>query len=197
MSTGQVEWYSHLFEGDRWEDLRFPATAINPVGQSAPPTLNEDNGTLEFSATLVNTIAFQVQMPHAWREGSTIRPHLHARKKTEGAGNIVWQFTYEFANVGDVFTDSPTTLTSSTPAPLGQDDGSALKHLIWPFDDIDMTRMNVSCMALCTLSRLGNDSGDTYAGVAQLLEFDIHHIVDSLGSEALYTKQNTRGGVGI
>lgn len=177
----------YVISDPMWDDLRFPVSSINPVGLAAPPTLNQDNGLLEFSATLTNTAAIQVQLPHAWREGSVIVPHVHWRKKTAGAGNVLWQLTYEFVNRGDTFTDSPTTVTAATT--VGTDDGSALVHHLTSFGDVAMTGKAISCMGLLTISRVGGDSADTYAGVAQLLEFDIHIQNDSLGSIQQTAKQ--------
>jgi hypothetical protein len=178
---------------ERWEDLRFPATSINPVGQVSPPTLNNTNGTLEFSAAGVEIIAFQAQLPHSWKQWSGIRPHVHWRKKTEGTGNVVWRLTYEFQNVGGTFTDSVTTDSVSSAHPDTPDTGTALVHLITPFAEIPMTDKRVSCMGMLTLARVGDDGADNYAGVAQFLEFDIHYQVDSLGSGSEYTKHGTYG----
>lgn len=181
----------YLISDPMWDDLRFPVAAINPVGQAAPPTLNVDNGLLEFSASATNTVAIQVQLPHSWLEGSAIVPHVHWRKKTQGTGKVVWQLTYEFVNRGVAFTDSPTTLTADTP--VGTDDGTALVHHLTSFGDVSMTGKQISCMGLLTISRIGGDSEDTYAGVAQLLEFDIHYQQDSLGS----IQQGAKQGVAI
>ena len=170
-----------------WDDLRFPVSAINPVGLAAPPTLNEDNGLLEFSASQTNTVAIQAQLPHAWMEGSVIVPHVHWRKKTQGTGNIMWQLTYEFVNRGTAFTDTPEPLTADTPA--GTDDGTALVHHLTSFGDVAMTGKTISCMGLITISRLGGHDDDTYAGVAQLLEFDIHYQIDAFGSIQQFAKQ--------
>lgn len=182
-----------------WDDLRFPVAAINPVGLAAPPTLNETNGLLEFSASATNTIAIQVQMPHAWQEGSVIVPHVHWRKKTQGTGNVLWSLTYEFKNRGATFTDSPTTVTADTVA--GTDDGTALVHHLTSFGNVAMTGLEISCMGLLTLSRVGGDNADTYAGVAQLLEFDIHYLIDAFGSIQQTAKQGVQlaahGGYGL
>lgn len=182
-----------------WDDLRFPVASINPVGLAAPPTLNQDNGLLEFSATATNTVAIQVQMPHSWQEGSVIVPHVHWRKKTAGAGKVVWQLTYEFVNRGTAFTDSPETVPADTP--VGTDDGTALVHHLTSFGDVSMTGLEISCMGLLTVSRLGGDAGDTYAGVAQLLEFDIHYLIDAFGSIQPTAKQGVslaaHGGYGL
>ena len=178
---------SHNSTAPMWDDLRFPVSAINPVGLAAPPTLNEDNGLLEFSASQTNTVAIQAQLPHAWMEGSVIVPHVHWRKKTQGTGNIMWQLTYEFVNRGTAFTDTPEPLTADTPA--GTDDGTALVHHLTSFGDVAMTGKTISCMGLITISRLGGHDDDTYAGVAQLLEFDIHYQIDAFGSIQQFAKQ--------
>ena len=62
-----------------WDDLRFPANAINPPGAAADPIRNTSTGMLEFSGSADNVIAGIAQMPHAWRAGTSIRPHLHLR----------------------------------------------------------------------------------------------------------------------
>jgi len=173
-----------------WDDLMFPASAINPTGQAAPPSLNVDNGLWEFSASATNVIALQVQMPHRWKEGTILSPHVHWRKKTQGTGNVMWELKYEFKNLNDDFTDvyTETTLLEDTVSPIASDDGTALKHLLSSWDDIDMTGLTLSCMGILFISRLGGHEDDTYAGVAQLLQFDIHYMIDSLGSHTLYTK---------
>lgn len=171
-----------------WEDLRFPATGINLPGAGGEPTRDATTGYLEFPATGTTTIAIHPQMPHAWKQGSVVRPHVHWRKKTAGAGDVVWQLEYEWTDVWEVATDSYTTLTVSEVAEAGRDDGTAKRHLLSSFGEIDMTGFKVSVMGMLRLSRLGNDAADTYGGVVQLKEIDIHYLVDSLGSEQLYTK---------
>lgn len=170
-----------------WEDLRFPAIGINLAGAGGEPTRDATTGYLEFPATGTTTIVVHPQMPHAWKQGSIIRPHVHWRKKTAGAGKVMWQLEYEWTNVWDIETDTFTTLTNDTPAE-DRDDGSAKRHLLTSFGDIDMAGFEISVMGLLRISRLGGDPADDYAGVAQLKEFDIHIMLDSLGSEELFSK---------
>jgi hypothetical protein len=190
--TANTDWTryspSGQFTVSRWDDLFFPVQSINPAGSAAPPTVNNTNGLLEFPATGTTLIAFQIQMPHSWAEGTIIRPHVHWRKKTAAAGNVVWRFEYDFANVGALFSDVYTPVNASTVAPVSADDGSALRHLITPFGDLSMTGKTLSCMGHCRISRLGDDGADTYAGVAQLSEFDIHYQIDATGSTQEYIK---------
>lgn len=171
-----------------WDDLTFPASGINLPGAGGEPTRDATTGYLEFPATGTTTFVVHPQMRHKWKEGSVISPHVHWRKKTAGAGNVVWQLEYEWSNLGDAETDSYTTVSASES--VGDyDDGSAKVHLLTSFGDIDMTGFRISCMGCLRISRLGNDAGDTYGGVVQLKEFDIHYQIDGLGSEYEYEKQ--------
>jgi hypothetical protein len=173
-----------------WTDLRVPATQINPTGSISPPALDNQTGLLDFSASATNVVSIVQQMPHEWKEGSDVSAHVHWRKKTAGAGNVIWLFEYEVQNIGAVFEgEYPNALMSSIPA-VGTDDGSALKHLLSSFGNMSMTGKTISAIFTCKVSRLGGHVNDTYAGLATLLEFDIHYQIDSLGSRSKYEKDN-------
>jgi len=45
-----------------WDDLRFPASGINPPGPENAPTRDETDGRLHFSASATNILAIQAQM---------------------------------------------------------------------------------------------------------------------------------------
>jgi hypothetical protein len=129
-----------------------------------------------------------VQLPHSWSAGTVIEPHVHWRKKTAGAGKVLWRFGYEFASVGGLFSGSLTTIDEDDPIVASGEDGSALRHLVTSFGSIAMVGHTVSCIGSLTLSRIGGDGADTFAGVATLLSFDIHILKDTLGSDSAYTK---------
>jgi len=166
-----------------WDDLRFPAAGINPPGAASDPARDTDDGRLVFSATLENIIAVQVQMPHQWKEGSTIHCHVHWGPTTAGAGNVRWQLLYKVANINEAFPAGWSTLVATVAA-----SGVADQHQISPIGTIDMTGKTLSSMLLIKLSRLGADGLDTYAGTVKLNEFDIHFEIDGLGSGEEYVK---------
>lgn len=172
-----------LLVSPQYDDLRFPAAGINPPGAASDPTLDTSDGRWKFSATAVNTLAMQVQLPHSWREGSAIRPHVHWSPTDASAGNVKWQMQYKVANVNEAFPANWLSL-SVTDAAGGVSDW----HEITGLGDIDMTGMRISCMLLVLVSRLGNDVADTYAADVKLNEFDIHFEADSLGSNEEFIK---------
>jgi len=170
-----------------WDDLRFPATAINPPGQASDPDVEATTGLLLFAAAGTELVYALAQMPHSWKEGSTISPHIHWTKTTSASGDVAWSLRYQIIGIGDVgsgtWSDADTVTTSAIT-----DNDTAWEHLLTPFTDIAMTDQTLSTCILFEISRLGDDSGDTYAADARMLEFDVHYQIDSLGSEQEFIK---------
>jgi len=161
-----------------WDDLRFPVAGINPPGAATDPSRNTTTGLLEFSASQINTIAIQVQMPHPWALGTSIIPHIHLIYPDSNAGNSVWRLSYDIAKINANFAGSFTTDTKTFASPA-----AANRHALHAFGAIDMTTHNgLSVMIIMLLERLGNDGADTYAAALPLLEFDIHYEIDTAGS---------------
>ena len=161
----------------RWEDLRFPATAVNPPGLGSDPTLDTSTGTYLFGAAATDLLYFVGQMPHAWKEGSTIHPHIHWCPTSTDTGDVLWRFSYDWANIGGTFAGSYTDL-DITQAGGGTDWG----HQLIEWASIAGTGKTISSMLMMKVSRIGGDELDTYTGDARFLEFDIHYEVDSSGS---------------
>ena len=138
------------------------------------------------------SLFFNVQMPHAWKEGTAIYPHIHWVPERDLSGKtVVWGFEYAWVNVGDEFPTTSTTIYASAPiAPGGTPlAGTAGQHMITPFASIDGTDMSLSSMLVCRMFRVDkNYSADNYTYMAMVLEFDFHYQIDSDGSRDEYTK---------
>lgn len=175
----------------KWDDLRFPATAINPTGQASDPDLEASNGLLLFAPTGIELIYAFMQLPHGWLEGSDIVPHVHWQKTTSASGDVVWRMRYKTALINEVMdADWSTPVDISQTVPGTPDTDTADKHMISSFgDDIDMSAFVVSDCILFEISRVGNDPSDTYGSDARLLEFDVHYQIDSKGSTFPFVKQ--------
>ena len=172
-----------------WDDLRFPATAINPPGQASDPDVEASSGLLLFAASGTELIYALAQMPHSWDEGSDISPHIHWTKTTSAGGDVAWNLKYKLFPIGGVGDADWTDVGIASSPVTGTPDGdTANEHLITAWDDIDMTEQTLSCCILFEISRLGGDASDTYGADARLLEFDIHYQVDSFGSEQEFSK---------
>lgn len=171
----------------RWDDLRVPAqnTKLNP-SKSEPNFESFTDGLFVYKFDSSNaddeSIHFVVQLPHAWKEGSAIRPHLHWCGDNANAGNVYWSFEYSCISINGTF---PSSTTSEV---LDANTGS-LQHNIVSFDEIDMTGKKISSMIVCRLTRRSTSQAtDTYNGNACFLEFDFHYQTDGTGSQAELTK---------
>lgn len=171
-----------------WDDLTFPANAINPTGAASDADIDASDtvyiGTLLFDASATELCAGVAQFPHKMKIGSIIHPHIHWIGTTTGTGNVLWRLSYDIADVNGTFTGTYTDIDVLAAAPA-----SATKHCLAEFGEIDMSAYTgVSSMMLWRVSRIGGDATDTYAADARLLEFDIHYEIDSMGSREEYVK---------
>lgn len=177
---GQLEY------SETWEDLRFPANTqkINPA--TIYPEYDYVLGGLIFRKTATDTTFMVAQLPHGWKEGSDLKPHVHWTKTTSAAGTVFWKLKYKWISIGGTPDALWTELTGYTPSV--SDSNTADKHALTALGVIPGTNKKVSDMLILQLSRIHNDANDTYATDARLLEFDIHYQVDGHGSILEYSK---------
>ena len=168
-----------------WDDLRFPVSAVNPPGQESDPDIDTSLGTFLFA---VNEIVFvHVQLPHAWKDGSDIKPHVHWYKTTSATGDVNWQLDYRWAPISEVFDASWTTVNVESTVGGTPDTDTANKHLISTFGAVSTSGKELSDMLIIKLSRVAA-TGTEYGADAGLLEFDIHYQSDGRGSAQEFIK---------
>lgn len=168
-----------------WDDLRFPAGGVNPPGPENAPTVDPDTGLYVFADGSTRILAGLAQLPHVWREASALGPHIHWIQTAPG--NVLWRFeTRVFDAVDDDFPEEWTTTYASTTTHAYPGTGSRV--MITPLPAPDVTGRKVSAMVLFRISRMGGDVLDTLSANVRLLEFDIHHQIDSQGSRTEYVK---------
>lgn len=166
-----------------WDDLRFPATAINPPGVVSDPDWDATSGGWLFDSSSTEALYVVAQLPHAWKVGSALRPHVHWEKTTSAAGTVAWQLRYEWASVGFL---REALVTLDTPTLAVSDNDTADLHAISALGDIDSVGKGISDILVMRLERVG--ASDSYGADARLLEFDIHYQIDALGSRQEFTK---------
>ena len=179
---GRQEYFKEYFT--TWDDLRAPASGINPPGLVSDPARAED-GSFSFSHNAINLIAIVFQMPHSWKEGSAIEPHIHWYKTTDAAGIPLWEMRYKISKIGELSTAWSSWLPVTH---ISTDPGSTQRHTISAFAEIDMTDYTLSTMLLIQVRRNATDAADNYEATASFLEFDIHYQLDGLGSFEEYIK---------
>lgn len=178
---GRLEYYP------QWDDLRAPATAINPPGQVSDPDIDPNDGAFLFDFTGIEQVPIIFQMPHGWKQESIIHPHAHWAKTTDAAGEVIWQYRYRAWNMNEI---APAWSGWITANGRSEEPGSTQKTIIEDFPEIDMTGFKISCMLSFQLRRDPTNENDNYGADAKLWEFDLHHLKDGLGSSLKLVKSD-------
>jgi hypothetical protein len=135
-------------------------------------------------------IFFNIQLPHDYKQGSDIFPHVHwSAKAAPGTNRVLWKFEYQWVNHTGTFSNTTkSTLTGYTLAGTAGRSVAAYEHVITPLGFIAGTDKTISSMLVCRLSRMTKDSNDNFANNAFLISFDVHFEIDSFGSKDEYVK---------
>lgn len=172
-----------------FDDVMVQVTGVNLTGiagDAAAPDTTEDYGALTFAGSGVGTyydMAAIIQLPHSWKNGTKIHPHIHVRNKTAGNGTATWELWYKAARpVVGTYTAAWTvaTLTYAVPA-------ATSTHQLYELAEIDMSSANNagdSAIVMFFLRRCYGLDSDTSTTDINLLGFDVHFQKDRLGSLA-------------
>jgi hypothetical protein len=163
-----------------WDDLLVPLTTTR-VGSNSKPDFDEVNvGYLFPNNNTAEILYFIVQMPHRWKVGTRVYPHVHYRRTA--AGVPTYKFVYSWFNIGSAVAAPTETYTLDTEV-IPYTSGS-IHQINATSSGIDGTGKGISSILVCELYR--DDS--SVAGDVLTYQFDIHYQVDSLGSRDQYTK---------
>lgn len=164
-----------------WDDLRFSATQTRQ-GSLLKPDFDYTNVGLLFPENNTDEILYIIcQMPHTWKEGSTIYPHIHWTQNQNQAVN--WEMDYKWYNNDEAVPAAFTNVDIYELEYTYTSGNFAQISLI--SSGISGTGKKISSMLLIKLWRNPTDS---YSGDALFTEFDIHYQVDGFGSFLEYQK---------
>jgi hypothetical protein len=163
-----------------WDDLRVSLDRAKAAGVNVPSWEAFKDDVKAYSFDDGDEVFFSVQMPHAWKEGTTLYPHLHwcPEGDVDPSDNVGIGLEYSWAKIGDDFGAS-TTITRDVPTGVN----AAFKHLLHHFDvsGIDATGKTISTVLMCRFFRQAAVA-DNYAGGIFGLEIDFHYQMDMAGS---------------
>lgn len=179
-----------------WDDLMVSVLSAKP-GVANPPAFEKWKEALGgstgvylywFPPAVEDDLFFAVQMPHNWKVGTAIYPHIHWTPEVTADGNpanqkVVWGLEYAWANIGESFPANSIIVTAKDHYPADAN-VVAGKHYITSFTAITpgATQGKVSTMLVCRLFRKSGDGDDNYEQDAGILQFDIHYQIDTMGS---------------
>lgn len=182
--------YGMRYDTVAWNDFMI-GSELTRIGTVAPTDETGFRGDVNmYSRNFVHTqadeVQFKLQLPHDWKEGSTIHPHVHFSPWVAGGTNNSVKFilSYYWADIDEQFPASPAT-TTMTKTWTGD---KQWYHLIADADtDITASGQTFSSMLVCRLYR-DNTVTNNLAGKIAFLEFDIHYQIDIIGSRQEYVK---------
>jgi hypothetical protein len=182
-----------------WNDLMVFPDATTKGGSNPPEwgaAFKKDAGGTSqgvylwmFAPNQEEELYFTVQIPHDYKEGTALYPHVHwtTATGTPSGSNVVWGLEYTLVSVGGSFP-STMIITASTLIPeCGTPSGTA-QHLISGFAPISGTGLGISSILVCRLFRATGNAADTFPNDVGLLGFDIHYEQDTQGSRDQWTK---------
>jgi hypothetical protein len=157
-----------------WTDLVFPVNTLKTVGQADKPDFIPANISLSFPEDTTEMVGIIVQMPHQWAPGTTIFPHVHWRQ-TENQ-NVDWRIAYKWWNIGDLEPTGYSYCVISTRTQVYQ--AGTQHQLSTNTNGISGLGKTLSSILMIKLYRKSDNS----TGEQQLLQFDIHYMINKLGS---------------
>ena len=163
-----------------WDDLRTPVTQAR-VGALGKPDFDFTNvGYLFPQNDTSETLSVVLQMPHSWKAGSDIYPHVHYRRTS--AGKPTFKIDYAWFNIGAEVAAPTTTVTMGTEV-IAYTSGS-IHQINKASAPISGSGKTISSMLLIKLYRDDN----AVTGDVLVYEFDLHYEIDMLGSRTEFTK---------
>ena len=182
-----------------WNDLMVFPDATTKGGSNppdwGPAFIKNAAGTSQgvflwmFSPTTEEELYFTVQIPHDYKTGSDLYPHVHwtTATGTPSVSDVVWGLEYTLISVGGGFTNT-VIIRSNTLIPSCSPPSGTRQHLISEFNPIDGTGLGISAILICRLFRAATDAADTFPNDTGLLGFDFHYEQDTQGSREQWTK---------
>jgi len=181
-----------------WDDLMVYPDATTKSGSYSPSWARfGQNGSSQgvflwmFSPTTEQELYFTVQIPHSYKLGTTIYPHVHwtTTTGTPSGTNVVWGLEYTIMKISGTFSTTTTIITANTVISTPT---STAQHLITSFGGIASgttpNEIGISTVLICRLYRKAVDTNDTFDNSVGLLGFDIHYERDTEGSRTEFAK---------
>ena len=182
------------FHGDAtvWDDLRVPL-AVAKVPAAGGPNWAQfkddgDGSTGVFAHHFDDgeNIYLTVQIPHGWKEGTNIYPHLHWCPVTDvdPTDEVGIGFEYVWADYKGTYGDT-TIITRDVET----GSNSAYQHLENSFSTtgIEGAGHTISSILVCRFFRQAA-ANNNYAGQIAALEIDFHFQKDTIGSREIEDK---------
>lgn len=177
---------SHLRDDaqpERWEVWN----AVPILNAATAPGFDAFKGGLRtwaFNETTTEELYYVLSVPHAYKEGTAIKPVVSWAPSTAGGtGGVKWGLEYIWQNQNAAFSQSASVVTVYQSVTTAQ-----YYYLNASFAQITFSA-NITGILLCRFFRDTGDASDNYGADAYLLDFKFHIYHDtSRGSQYEFVK---------
>lgn len=178
-SNGHLRLY-----GDATVHNDVPPTGVSIGSGANAPSFSAYNGNMrayEFvGSALTKEISMVFQMPHSYKEGSSVEPHLHLYIPNDATGGVI-RFGCEYTWVNlDGAEPATTTIYATLTVAAG---AGAQGNKLFDFATITGTGKTISSLLACRFFRDPTNAADTFGSSVWLKSADCHVEMDSLGSQ--------------
>jgi len=150
---------------------------------SSPTAANYKGGLYlpEFLTGQTMEVFSNFHIPHSWRAGTMLYPHVHFTVLNNTAGVVRWGFEYTFARRHDSSSHTTFPATQVIVIDFSIPANSADTHFVCEAPEaggITGTNLEVDAMVLTRIYREGAHANDTYPGSCFGITADLHIEVD-------------------
>lgn len=175
-----------------WDDLKEAAIARSLDTSSGRIDYNYAEATIDYATNarynVSEQLTFAMQMSHAYKHGTNLRPHVHWIQNQDAVPN--WLIEYRVVSNGGAVPATFTQAICSSQV-FTYTTGNIMQ--ICKFPEITGVSETSFSVDVKLFRDVDNDTGlftgvDLYTGIASIKFFDIHYQIDTLGSRQEYIK---------
>ena len=165
-----------------WDDLLVELRE-SVTGQTLKPDWDATNFGLLFPQNnATEYVSFNFQLPHRWKEGSAVYPHVHFLQNQNASPTF--KMDYRWVNIGETVPAFTTGYTFGTLVGAQTWSSGLLHRIAHNPAGIPATGKTFSSLLQVKLYREDN----IYAGDCIAVSFDLHFEIDSFGTSSEYAK---------
>jgi hypothetical protein len=179
-----VQTHGAVILHDEWDDTQQMALALRDVGANVPNLTQYGTSGLYFPQfDIDDLLCFSIQLPHGYREGTSVEPHVHWCGDTVDTDVVKWELNYQWLNPeSDVIAAAATTITCQEAV------NTAGITKLTGFPTVAKADAKISSIFAGNIRRIANGTGTEAAGNIFLQFFDLHFRRNTAGSRQEYVK---------
>lgn len=167
------------------QEIDMYCTMIPRTGGNAASIVEIYPGTSiygwEYTNNATKELSMTCQLNHQWANiiHPNVEPHIHYILGNNDTGNIEFQMSYWWTNIGSGNITGTTNITT-----LKAGSGTAWMHDLVSFANVSGAGKGLSSIFGASLKRVGGSGNDTYTGSVYVVSVDLHCFVDKFGFDA-------------